>query len=79
MQSTNKNIGDLLNAKGITWGWFQGGFAPTATKEGKAVCGSSHNNVGGETVADYSAHHEPFQYYAVDGQPAPPAAELAER
>src|SRR5215469_12536242 len=26
-----KNIGDLLNAKNITWGWFQGGFAPTST------------------------------------------------
>jgi phospholipase C len=25
----NKNIGDLLNAAGVTWGWFQGGFAPT--------------------------------------------------
>jgi len=25
----NHNIGDLLNAKGITWGWFQGGFTPT--------------------------------------------------
>ena len=25
------NIGDLLNAKGITWGWFAGGFAPTGT------------------------------------------------
>ena len=47
-------------------------------KKAKRSCGSSHKNVGGETVADYSAHHEPFQYYAVDGQPAPPAAELAE-
>ena len=28
---TGQNIGDLLNAKGITWGWFQGGFAPTGT------------------------------------------------
>jgi phospholipase C len=27
--NTNKNIGDLLNAAGVTWGWFQGGFAPT--------------------------------------------------
>ena len=26
-----KNIGDLLNAKGITWGWFQGGFDLTVT------------------------------------------------
>jgi phospholipase C len=25
------NIGDLLNAKGVTWGWFAGGFAPTGT------------------------------------------------
>ena len=27
--ATGRNIGDLLNAKGVTWGWFQGGFAPT--------------------------------------------------
>jgi len=24
-----KNIGDLLNERHISWGWFQGGFAPT--------------------------------------------------
>jgi phospholipase C len=24
-----KNIGDLLNKAGLSWGWFQGGFAPT--------------------------------------------------
>jgi phospholipase C len=23
---TGKNVGDLLNAKGLTWGWFEGGF-----------------------------------------------------
>jgi phospholipase C len=28
--NNNKNIGDLLNAAGVTWGWFQGGFAPTS-------------------------------------------------
>ena len=27
---------------------------------------ASHTNIGGATVADYSPHHEPFQYYAVD-------------
>jgi phospholipase C len=38
----NKNIGDLLNAAGVTWGWFQGGFAPTtAYSTGHpAVCGA---------------------------------------
>ena len=28
---TGKNIGDLLNAAGLSWGWFQGGFAPTTS------------------------------------------------
>ena len=23
---SGKNVGDLLNAKGLTWGWFEGGF-----------------------------------------------------
>jgi phospholipase C len=28
---TGTNIGDELNAKGLSWGWFQGGFQPTTT------------------------------------------------
>jgi hypothetical protein len=28
------NVGDLLNQKGITWGWFQGGFA-LSSKRGR--------------------------------------------
>jgi phospholipase C len=28
---TGKSIGDLLNASGTSWGWFQGGFRPTTT------------------------------------------------
>jgi len=26
---TGTNIGDLLNTKGLSWGWFQGGFRPS--------------------------------------------------
>jgi phospholipase C len=26
-----KNIGDLLNEAGLSWGWFEGGFRPTTT------------------------------------------------
>ena len=63
------NVGDLLNAAGVTWGWFQGGFTPTSTSGGKAVCGSSHVNIGGATVPDYSPHHEPFQYYTSTSNP----------
>ena len=28
---TGVNLGNLLNAKGLSWGWFQGGFRPTTT------------------------------------------------
>jgi len=62
---SGSNVGDLLNARGVSWGWFQGGFRPStrATATSPAVCGAAHTNVGGALVTDYSAHHEPFQYY----------------
>jgi phospholipase C len=66
---TGRNVGNLLNAKHVTWGWFEGGFKPTSRSGGKAVCGSSHVNVGGVTVGDYSPHHEPFQYYRSTANP----------
>ncbi|MCL4544380.1 MAG: hypothetical protein M1118_07250 [Chloroflexi bacterium] len=66
---TGKNVGDLLNAKGVTWGWFEGGFTPTATKNGKAVCRAKSTNIGGASITDYIPHHEPFQYYASTANP----------
>jgi phospholipase C len=30
---TGKNVGDQLNAAGLSWGWFQGGFRPTTSYE----------------------------------------------
>ena len=63
-----QNVGNLLSNAGITWGWFQGGFRPTAVTAGKAVCGASSTN-GIGTTADYSAHHEPFQYYTSTSNP----------
>jgi phospholipase C len=68
---TGQNVGDLLNTKNVTWGWFQGGFGPTtaATSSTKAVCGATHTNIGGATVNDYSAHHDPFQYYQSTANP----------
>jgi phospholipase C len=74
LQTTNMitmagtNVGDLLNAKGISWGWFQGGFARTSVSNGLAVCGAHHSGVAGDdattTVGDYIPHHEPFEYYS---------------
>jgi phospholipase C len=78
--STGPNIGNLLNARNITWGWFQGGFAPTGTNAaGYAVCGSSHKNIGGTLVQDYVPHHDPFQYYKSTANPKhlPPSSEAA--
>ncbi|MBM7655908.1 phospholipase C [Neobacillus cucumis] len=60
MDDTNKNVGDLLNAKNITWGWFQGGFRKSDEQ---------HKNIAGGTSTDYSPHHEPFQYYKSTSNP----------
>jgi phospholipase C len=70
---SGKNIGDLLNAQHVTWGWFQGGFSPTVTAAGSsagfAVCGRTHANIGGNSSVDYSPHHNPFEYYASTANP----------
>jgi phospholipase C len=66
---SGRNIGDLLNARNISWGWFQGGFRPTETKDGKAVCGAKSTNIAGREVPDYSPHHEPFQYFPQTANP----------
>ncbi len=59
--SNQQNIGTMLREKGITWGWFQGGFAS---------CAQSHANMAGIVSKDYIPHHEPFQYYASTANPA---------
>ncbi len=65
-----KNIGDLLNSKNITWGWFEGGFKPTGNGTGgKAICDSKHPNINGGIRKDYIPHHEPFQYYNSTSNP----------
>ncbi len=76
---TGKNIGNLLDAANVSWGWFQGGFAPTGTNSDGAVCGSEHENIGGAEVTDYVPHHDPFQFYASTANPAhlPPTSEKA--
>jgi phospholipase C len=67
---SGKNVGDLLNTRGLTWGWFQGGFRRTGTDgTGKAMCASSHIGSDGKPKGDYIPHHEPFQYYASTSNP----------
>jgi phospholipase C len=72
-----KNVGTIMSERNITWGWFQGGFAPTEVVAGKPICGAKHKNIGGAEVVDYSPHHEPFEYYASTANPKhlPPTSE----
>jgi phospholipase C len=64
-EMTGKNIGDLLNAKNISWGWFEGGFDLTAANaNGSTGCTRSTSSpTVGSNVTDYIPHHQPFQYY----------------
>ena len=67
---SGKNVGDLLNEKSVTWGWFQGGFKPTSRMaDGTAVCGATHSNIAGTSSSDYVPHHQPFQYWASTSNP----------
>ena len=60
LKMTGRNVGDLLNDKNITWGWFQGGFRDPSQEH---ACDSS------DPKKDYTPHHEPFQYYASTSNP----------
>lgn len=68
---SGKNIGDLLNAAGVSWGFFQGGFDLTITNaNGTTGCNRSTTSaVTLITKADYIPHHQPFQYYASTANP----------
>jgi len=54
LSNPSKNVGDLLNAKGLSWGWFQGGFGN---------CNSIHMASDGSVKQDYIGHHQPFNYF----------------
>jgi phospholipase C len=67
---TGVNVGDLLSANGISWGYFQGGFAPTSrNSDGAAVCASFHTAITGIATNDYIPNHQPFQKYASTANP----------
>jgi phospholipase C len=68
---TGQNIGDLLNASGITWGSFMGGFNLNLTNpNGTTGCGRSTTSTYTEvTETDYIPHHAWFQYYATTANP----------
>jgi phospholipase C len=71
VQFGGTNIGDLLNAKGITWGFFEGGFnLSTVNANASTGCKrSTTSTVTNTNKADYIPHHQPFQYYKSTANP----------
>lgn len=88
---SGRNVGDLLNDAGVTWGWFQDGFAlgpngecyPTshvleAFDRATGLDPATDTNV----LQDYVPHHNPFQYYPSTANPrhlAPSSLEMVGR
>ena len=67
------NIGDLLNRRNITWGWFEGGFnLQTVNPNGSTGCARFTLPTQPHfpfSSTDYIPHHQPFQYYASTRNP----------
>ena len=57
---SGQNIGDLLNAAGVTWGSFMGGFSN---------CANVSTGSTGLSTADYIPHHAFFQYWQSTANP----------
>ncbi len=68
---SGKNVGDLLNARGVSWGFFSGGFDLSVTNaNGTTGCARSSTSIlTAQSKADYVPHHQPFQYYASTANP----------
>ena len=58
-------IGDLLNAAGVTWGGFMGGFnLNIVNPNGSTGCNrSTTSNITGVKELDYTPHHSFFAYW----------------
>jgi len=46
------NVGDMMNARGITWGWFEGGFDLTQTNANGTDRLRPHHDLGRDPRQD---------------------------
>lgn len=80
---TQQTIGDLLDAKQVTWKWY-GGAWNAAVRDGtqdpgvkrSVIYASGAGGIADATNVDFQPHHQPFNYYA-DFDPVLHAAERA--
>ncbi len=55
---TGQNIGNQLNSKDLSWGWFQGGFAPTTAYSGPVSTATTYDPLNNpDKVSCTSAHN----------------------
>jgi len=54
---TGQNVGDLLNARGLSWGWFQGGFTPTTPYSGPGSPAGTYDPLNVSGRAACAAQH----------------------
>jgi phospholipase C len=70
VRMAGRNIGDLLNEAGVTWGGFMGGFDLTVKNpNGTTGCFRTSVSKHSGTALDYIPHHAWFQYYKSTANP----------
>jgi len=68
---TGRNVGDMLTAANVSWGFFQGGFDLSVVNPNGST-GCRRNSTSPWTkirMRDYVPHHQPFQYYKSTANP----------
>ncbi|HTW67341.1 MAG TPA: alkaline phosphatase family protein [Bryobacteraceae bacterium] len=75
---TNTNVGDLLTAAGVTWGWFYGDF-PQSGPYGTLTPITSAGCLSTPSGNTYNSHYAPFMYYQTTSNPGhlPPSSVAA--
>ncbi len=81
---TGRNIGDLLTAAGVTWGWFQGGFTRRRRRQvlaepsarGLRSRGRRRSRDRPAALRGLRAAPQPVPVLRVDREPAAPAADV---
>lgn len=68
---TGKNVGDLLNAAGVTWGFFAEGFdTKVMNSNGTTGCRRSNTSeITNQEPLDYTPVTQPFQFYSSTANP----------
>jgi acid phosphatase len=67
VRRSQKNIGDLLTAKSVTWAWYAGSWnaaVADGAKTSRSVIYSGASGGPNGVAPDFQAHHHPFNYFA---------------